>query len=141
MPIRFNSPRVADRFSLDYDDGSAVQYIQQYLNQGNAMSKQRKVIISCAITGGIHTPSMSPYLPVTAAQIEESAVGAIEAGAAIVHLHARIPEDGKPKQAPELFSAFIGNIKRRTDGVLNITTGGAPTMTVEERLQPAMLLK
>ena len=105
------------------------------------MSKPNKVIISCAVTGGIHTPSMSPYLPVTAQQIEQAAVEAVEAGAAIVHLHARDPENGKPSQAPDLFREFVGNIKRRTDGIINITTGGAPGMTVEERLQPALQLK
>jgi uncharacterized protein (DUF849 family) len=107
----------------------------------NATSKQRKVIITCAVTGGIHTPSMSPYLPVTGKEIEEAAVGAIEAGAAIVHLHARIPENGRPSQDPALFRAFVGNIKQRTDGVINLTSGGAPTMTVEERMQPALQLK
>ncbi|MGZ3239819.1 MAG: 3-keto-5-aminohexanoate cleavage protein [Burkholderiaceae bacterium] len=105
------------------------------------MSKQRKVIITCAVTGGIHTPSMSPYLPVTAKEIEEAAVGAIEAGAAIVHLHARNPENGKPSQDPALFRKFVGNIKERTDGIINLTSGGAPTMTVEERMQPALQLK
>jgi len=84
---------------------------------------------------------MSPHLPVTAREIEEAAVGAIEAGAAIVHLHARDPNDGRPSQKVELFREFVGNIKRRTKGVVNITTGGAATMTVEERLQPALLLK
>jgi uncharacterized protein (DUF849 family) len=105
------------------------------------MSKQRKVIITCAVTGGIHTPSMSPYLPVTAKQIEEAAVGAIKAGAAIVHLHARNPENGKPSQDPALFRKFVGNIKQRTDGIINLTSGGAPGMTVEERMQPALQLK
>lgn len=104
------------------------------------MKKKQKVIITCAVTGGIHTPSMSPYLPITAAQIEEAAIGAVEAGAAIVHLHARDPENGKPSQDPSLFREFVGNIKRRTDGIVNITTGGAPTMSVEERLRPALEL-
>ena len=105
------------------------------------MSKPNKVVISCAVTGGIHTPSMSPYLPVTGQQIEQAAVEAVEAGAAIVHLHARDPGNGKPSQAPDLFREFVGNIKRRTGGIINITTGGAPGMTVEERLQPALQLK
>jgi len=105
------------------------------------MPKPNKVIITCAVTGSIHTPSMSPHLPVTAREIEEAAVGAIEAGAAIVHLHARDPLDGRPSQQVELFRAFVGNIKRRTQGVINLTTGGAQTMTVEERLQPALVLK
>jgi uncharacterized protein (DUF849 family) len=105
------------------------------------MSKQRKVIITCAVTGGIHTPSMSPHLPVTASEIEEAAVGAVEAGAAIVHLHARDPKNGRPSQNPDLFRAFVGNIKQRCDGIINITSGGAPGMTVEERVQPAVQLK
>ncbi|CAN5481808.1 3-keto-5-aminohexanoate cleavage protein [soil metagenome] len=105
------------------------------------MSKQRKVIITCAVTGGIHTPSMSAYLPVSSTEIEEAAVGAINAGAAIVHLHARNPADGKPSQDPALFKEFVRNIKRRTDGVINITTGGAPGMSVEERIQPALQLE
>jgi 3,5-dioxohexanoate:acetyl-CoA acetone transferase len=100
-----------------------------------------KVIISCAITGAIHTPSMSPYLPVTPEQIEEHAIGAAQAGAAIVHLHARRPEDGRPAQDPELFRRFVPQIKGASDVIINISTGGAPTMPVEERLQPALHLK
>ncbi|WP_395336365.1 3-keto-5-aminohexanoate cleavage protein [Novosphingobium sp. BL-8H] len=100
-----------------------------------------KVIITCAITGGIHTPSMSPYLPVTAQEIADSAVEAAEAGAAIVHLHARNPEDGRPDQRPEAFEPFLRDIKRRSGVVLNITTGGAPGMTVEERVKPAQVWK
>nr|WP_272621855.1 3-keto-5-aminohexanoate cleavage protein [Sphingomonas sp. QA11] len=96
-----------------------------------------KVIITCAVTGGIHTPSMSPHLPVTAEQIADAAVGAAEAGAAIVHLHARNPADGRPSQAPELFEPFLRSIKQRSDVVCNLTTGGAPGMTVEERIRPA----
>lgn len=105
------------------------------------MSKSHKVIITCAVTGSIHTPSMSPHLPVNAREIEEAAVGAVEAGAAIVHLHARDPLDGRPSQQVSLFRDFVGNIKSRTNGVINITTGGSQTMTVEERLQPALQLK
>ena len=96
----------------------------------------RKVIITCAVTGAIHTPSMSRYLPVTPAQIAESAIGAAEAGAAIVHLHARNPEDGSPSQDPALFRQFLPQIKAASDVVINITTGGAPTMLVAERLVP-----
>lgn len=96
-----------------------------------------KVIISCAITGSIHTPSMSPYLPVTAAEIAESALGAAEAGAAIVHLHARNPEDGRPDQSPEAFEPFLKIIKQASNVVVNITTGGSPYMSVEERVRPA----
>ena len=105
------------------------------------MSTPRKVIITCAVTGSIHTPSMSPHLPVTAQQIADAAVGAAEAGAAIVHLHAREPQDGRPTQAPSAFRAFVGDIKRRSDVVVNLTTGGAPTMTVQERMQPALQLQ
>jgi uncharacterized protein (DUF849 family) len=100
-----------------------------------------KVIISCAITGAIHTPSMSPYLPVTPEQIAEHAIGAAQAGAAIVHLHARRPNDGRPAQDPELFRKFVPQIKSASDVIINISTGGAPTMPVEERLQPALHLK
>lgn len=100
-----------------------------------------KVIITCAITGSIHTPSMSPYLPVTPKQIAQSAIEAAEAGASIVHLHARDPRDGRPSQDPEIFRAFLPQIKEASDVVINLTTGGAPTMSVEERLQPALQLK
>ena len=98
---------------------------------------QRKVIITCAVTGAIHTPSMSPHLPITAEQIADAAIGAAEAGAAIVHLHARNPVDGRPDQSPEGFTPFLKVIKQRSDCVLNLTTGGAPTMTIEERVRPA----
>lgn len=96
-----------------------------------------KIIISCAITGSIHTPTMSPFLPVTAAEIAESAIGAAEAGAAIIHLHARNPVDGRPDQNPDLFEPFLKIIKQRSPAVLNLTTGGHPSMTLEERLRPA----
>ncbi len=102
------------------------------------MAKSNKVIISCAVTGSIHTPSMSPHLPITAEEIADSAIGAAEAGAAIVHLHARDPETGKPDQSLERFAPFLGVIKQRTPAVVNITTGGAMTMTVEERALPAI---
>lgn len=102
---------------------------------------QGKVIITCAITGSIHTPSMSPHLPVTPEEIAEAAVGAAQAGAAIVHLHARKPEDGRPTQDPDVFLQFLPLIKDNSDVVINLTTGGAPTMTVEERLQPALKLR
>ena len=96
-----------------------------------------KVIISCAITGSIHTPSMSPHLPVTPQEIADSALGAAEAGAAIVHLHARNPADGRPDQSPEAFEPFLRVIKQRSDVVVNLTTGGSPYMAVEERVRPA----
>ncbi len=101
------------------------------------MAKARKTIITCAVTGAIHTPSMSEYLPVSASEIAEAAIGAAEAGAAIVHLHARDPQDGRPDQTPEAFEPFLRVIKQRSDCVVNITTGGAPTMTIEERVRPA----
>src|SRR5439155_18855800 len=95
----------------------------------------RKVIITCAVTGAIHTPSMSPYLPVTPEEIADAAVGAAEAGAAIVHVHARDPVTGKPDQSPEAFDPFLPVIKQRTGAVINPTTGGAPYMTVVERVR------
>jgi uncharacterized protein (DUF849 family) len=104
-------------------------------------AKQNKIIVTCAVTGSIHTPSMSPHLPITASEIEEAAVGAAEAGASIVHLHAREPITGRPSQDPALFREFLGNIRSRSDVVINLTTGGAPHMPIEERLQPALVLK
>ncbi|WP_205894704.1 3-keto-5-aminohexanoate cleavage protein [Pseudomonas viridiflava] len=101
----------------------------------------RKVIITCAVTGAIHTPSMSRYLPVTPGQIAEAAIGAAEAGASIVHLHARNPIDGSPSQDPELFKQFLPAIKEASDVVINLTTGGAPTMALEDRLRPAHQFK
>ncbi|CAO3458043.1 hypothetical protein AF1210 [Azospirillum argentinense] len=97
----------------------------------------RKVIITCAVTGSIHTPSMSPHLPVTPDQIAAEAIAAVEAGAAIVHLHARDPDTGRPTQDPELFQRFLPRIKQATKAVVNITTGGSAAMTVEDRLRPA----
>jgi 3,5-dioxohexanoate:acetyl-CoA acetone transferase len=105
------------------------------------MAAQRKVIITCAVTGSIHTPSMSPYLPISPDEIAEAAIGAAKAGAAVVHLHARMPEDGRPTQDPAMFKRFLPKIKASSDVVINITTGGAPTMPIEERLQPALQLK
>ena len=105
------------------------------------MATTRKVIITCAVTGAIHTPSMSPYLPVTADEIADAALGAAEAGAAIVHLHARHPKDGHPTQDPQYFKPFLERIKSSSNVVVNLTTGGAPTMLVEERVQPALVFK
>jgi len=102
---------------------------------------QGKVIITCAVTGSIHTPSMSPYLPVTPEEIAAAAIGAAQAGAAIVHLHARNPKDGSPTQDPAVFKQFLPKIKAASEVVVNLTTGGAPTMSIEERLQPALRLK
>src|ERR671929_1322537 len=105
------------------------------------MAASQKVIITCAVTGAIHTPSMSPHLPVTPEEIAEAAIGAAEAGAAIVHLHARNPTDGRPDQSPEAFAPFLRVIKQRSDCIINITTGGSPAMSVEERLRPAATFK
>jgi len=102
------------------------------------MPATRKVIVTCAVTGSIHTPSMSPHLPVTPQEIADAAIGAAKAGASIVHLHARNPQDGSPTQDPALFGEFLPKIMQACDVVINITTGGAPTMPIEERLQPAL---
>lgn len=102
---------------------------------------QRKVIITCAVTGAIHTPTMSEYIPITADEIARSAVEAVEAGAAIVHLHARNPETGEPDQSPELFEPFLRSIKQQSNCVINLTTGGSPQMEVAERLRPAARFK
>ena len=110
-------------------------------NATSAPRGGRKVIITCAVTGSIHTPSMSPYLPVTAEQIGTAAIEAAEAGAAIVHLHARDPKDGRPDQRPASFEPFLKEIHARSNVVINITTGGAATMTVDERLQPCAVFK
>ncbi|AOK32078.1 MULTISPECIES: 3-keto-5-aminohexanoate cleavage protein [Burkholderia] len=102
------------------------------------MANARKVIITCAPTGAIHTPSMSPHLPVTPREIETAAIDAAQAGAAILHLHARDPLNGKPTQEPAVFEQFLPRIKAQTDAVINITSGGSPHMTVDERLRPAL---
>lgn len=100
-----------------------------------------KVIITCAVTGAIHTPSMSPYLPVTPEEIIADSLAAAEAGAAILHLHARNPLDGRPDQSPEGFAPFLSRIKQNTEAVINITTGGSPYMSVAERAAPAATYK
>ncbi len=105
------------------------------------MAAADKVIITCAVTGSIHTPTMSPHLPITAEEIADAAIGAAEAGAAIVHLHARDPKTGKPDQSVEAFSPFLKVIKQRSSCIINITTGGSITMTVEERARPATQFK
>lgn len=101
------------------------------------MAQSGKVIITCAVTGAIHTPSMTPYLPVTPEEITSEAIAAAEAGAAILHLHARDPETGRPDQSPEGFAPFLPRIKQGTNAVVNITTGGSPYMSVAERAEPA----
>lgn len=105
------------------------------------MAVKGKVIITTAVTGAIHTPTMSPHLPITPDEIIADAVGAAEAGAAILHLHARDPETGKPDQTPEAFARFLPRIKQATNAAINITTGGSPYMTVEERVKPAATFK
>jgi uncharacterized protein (DUF849 family) len=97
-----------------------------------------KVIISCAITGGVHTPTMSDALPITPSDIARQSIDAAEAGAAIIHLHARVPETGAPTGDPAVFSQFLPVIKQRTDAVINLTTGGSPTMSVQDRLAAAV---
>ena len=101
------------------------------------MRKSEKVIITCAVTGSIHTPSMSPWLPVTPDEIAASAIEAAEAGAAILHLHARDPVDGRPSPSAEHFMAFLPRIKEASDAVINVSTGGSATMTLDERLEGA----
>jgi uncharacterized protein (DUF849 family) len=105
------------------------------------MARRGKVIVTCAVTGSIHVPSQTPHLPITPAQIAENAVGAADAGAAIVHLHARDPETGRPTPDPEVFAEFLSEIAARCNVVINITTGGGHGMTVEERTQAARRFK
>ena len=101
----------------------------------------RKVIITAAITGSIHTPTMSPHLPVTSEQIMRHAIEAAEAGAAILHLHARDPLDGRPSADPKDFAEFLPQIAAQTDAVINITTGGGQNMTVDDRLRAPKLIR
>ena len=105
------------------------------------MKKQDKVIITCAVTGSIHTPTMTPHLPITPNEIAEASIGAAEAGAAIIHLHARDPETGKPTPDPDVFMEFLPRIKQSTDAVVNITTGGGHGMSVDERLAAPLRAK
>jgi uncharacterized protein (DUF849 family) len=106
-----------------------------------ATTKSNKVIISCAITGSIHTPTMSEALPVTPEDIATQSIAAAEAGAAILHLHARNPKDGRPTPDPAVYMQFLPRIKQSTDAVVNITTGGSVHMTLEERLAAPLLTK
>jgi uncharacterized protein (DUF849 family) len=105
------------------------------------MAATRKVVITCAVTGAIHTPSMSPHLPITPDEIIADSLAAAEAGAAVLHLHARNPENGRPDQTPEAFARFLPRIKQQTNAVINITSGGSPFMKVEERVKPAEVFK
>lgn len=101
-------------------------------------ANREKVIITCAVTGSIHTPSMSPHLPLTPDEIAEQSIAAAEAGASILHLHARDPENGQPTPDPEMFMKFLPRIKQSTDAVVNISTGGGHGMSVQERLEAAV---
>jgi 3,5-dioxohexanoate:acetyl-CoA acetone transferase len=105
------------------------------------MKKQDKVIITCAVTGSIHTPTMTPHLPITPNEIAEASIGAAEAGAAIIHLHARDPETGRPTPDPDVFMEFLPRIKQSTDAVVNITTGGGHGMSLDERLAAPLRAK
>lgn len=105
------------------------------------MAKSDPVIITCAVTGGIHTPTMSEYLPITPSEIIADALGAAEAGASILHLHARNPEDGRPDQSVEGFMRFLPQLKQATGAVINLTSGGSPHMALEERVRPAAELR
>ena len=98
----------------------------------------RKIIITCAVTGSIHTPTMSPWLPVTPDEIAEASIGAARAGAAIIHLHARDPETGRPSADPEHFMQFLARIRAECDAVVNISTGGSSLMSLDERLAPLL---
>lgn len=105
------------------------------------MPVNRKVIITCGVTGTIHTPTMSPHLPITPSEIAENAIEAAEAGATILHLHARDPRDGRPTPDPDVFMRFLPRIKQGTDAVINIITGGGHNMTVQERLEAPLRTK
>jgi uncharacterized protein (DUF849 family) len=109
--------------------------------ESKTQKPKRKVIITCAVTGAIHTPTMSPHLPVTPDEIVRESLAAAEAGASILHLHARNPETGQPDQTPEAFARFLPRIKQGTNAVINITSGGSPYMKVEERVLPAATFK
>lgn len=98
------------------------------------MRRAKKAIITCAVTGSIHTPTMSPHLPITPDEIAREAIAAAEAGAAVLHLHARDPRDGRPTADPDVFMQFLPRIKQATDAIVNITTGGGPGMSIDERL-------
>jgi len=101
----------------------------------------KKVIITCAVTGSIHTPTMTPHLPITPKQIADESIAAAKAGAAIIHLHARDPKDGRPTPDPKVFMQFLPRIKAETDAVINITTGGGHNMTVQQRLEAPLAAK
>jgi uncharacterized protein (DUF849 family) len=103
--------------------------------------QSRKVIITCAVTGSVHTPTMTPHLPITPDQIAADSIAAAKAGAAVIHLHARDPRDGRPTPDPEVFMQFLPRIKQSCDAVVNITTGGSLGMTMEDRLAAPLRAK
>ncbi|MBI3515414.1 MAG: 3-keto-5-aminohexanoate cleavage protein [Proteobacteria bacterium] len=105
------------------------------------MARERKVIITCAVTGSIHTPTMSPHLPITPDEVAKGAIAAAEAGAAILHLHARDPKDGRPTPSADVFMQFLPRIKQQTKAVVNITTGGGHGMSLQDRLQAPLKTK
>ena len=105
------------------------------------MAEARKVIITCAVTGSVHTPTMTPYLPITPDDIARESIAAAEAGAAIIHLHARDPKDGRPTPNPDVFMQFLPRIKQASDAVINVTTGGSLGMTMEDRLAAPLRAK
>jgi len=110
--------------------------------QAQAAAKTgRKVIITCAVTGSVHTPTMTPYLPITPDEIAREAIAAAEAGASIIHLHARDPKDGRPTPNPDVFMQFLPRIKQSSDAVINITTGGSLGMSMEDRLAAPLRAK
>ena len=104
-------------------------------------TKRRKVIVTCAVTGSVHTPSMTPYLPITPDEIARESIAAAEAGASVIHLHARDPKDGRPTPDPSIFMQFLPRIKQNSDAVINITTGGSLGMSIEDRLAAPLLAK
>src|SRR5271165_3345608 len=101
----------------------------------------RKTIITCAVTGAVHTPTMSEYLPITPQKIAESAIEAAQAGAAVLHLHARDPRDGRPSADPAIFGKYARGISDRCDVIISISTGGGTGMSVEDRLEGVMKLQ
>ncbi|MGX9121075.1 3-keto-5-aminohexanoate cleavage protein, partial [Mesorhizobium sp. BHbsci] len=105
------------------------------------MSAGRKVVITCAVTGSVHTPTMSQYLPITQEQIAQQAIDAVKAGAAIVHFHARSPSDGRPTPDPDAYAPVIDRVRRDSDAVINITTSGGPKATPEDRISAALRFK
>src|SRR5215470_12782485 len=105
------------------------------------MARERKVIITCAVTGSIHTPTMSPHLPITPDEVAKGAIAAAEAGASILHLHARDPKDGRPTPSADVFMEFLPRIKQQTKAVVNITTGGGHGMSLQDRLQAPLKTK